>query len=116
MAEYQELEPKGEGSHFTVKAHFENHLEQTVTMLAIKYRIDDLTNKATVRDWTSITPVAEFEIAVTPADNAIISDGNRRERRQLTIVANDDGDTQFVDPKPLVWWVNNTLRGRSVIP
>jgi hypothetical protein len=111
-----EVRPKGEGSSFSVKCGFLNYLDQATTMIAVKYRIDCLTTGQTVRDWTSVTPSAAMEIAVAPADCVILNDRNKRERRQLTIVANDDGDTQFVDPDPLLWWVNNTLPGRSVIP
>ena len=111
-----EISPKGEGSSFTVKCGFLNYLDQATTMLSVKYRVDCLTTKQTVRDWTSITPAAEMEIPIAPEDCVIVRDSNRRERRQLTIVANDDTGTQFVDPDPIVWWVNNTLPGRSVAP
>jgi hypothetical protein len=111
-----ELRPKGEGSSFPIQCGFLNYLDQAVTMVSVKYRIDCLTTRQTIRDWTSITPSSSMEIAVTPADNVILRDRNSRERRQLTIVANDDSDTQFVDPDPVVWWVNNTLPGRSVVP
>ena len=111
-----ELRPVGEGSSFTLVAAFYNYLDQSTTMLDVKYRIDCLTTKQTVRDWTSVTPSAQMEIEVTPTDNEIQNDRNKREHRQLTIVANDDSDTQFVDPDPVRWWVNNILPGRSVLP
>jgi hypothetical protein len=111
-----DLRPKGEGSSFTIVLGFTNYIDEPVTMLDVKYRIDCLTTGRTIREFTSITPATEMEITVTSTDNAIQNDRNKREKRQLTIVANDDSDTQFVDPDPLQWWVNNTLPGRSIVP
>jgi hypothetical protein len=110
-----DLLPKGEGSSFTVAFNFTNYIDELTTMLGVKFRIDCLTNKVTVREGT-VTPEAEMELAVTPSDNAIINDRNKRELKQLTLIANDDTETQFVDPDPIRWWVVNILPGRSISP
>jgi hypothetical protein len=111
-----DLRPKGEGSSFTIALAFTNYVDEPVTMLDVKYRIDCLTTGRTIRDWTSVLPSAEIEIIVTPSDCAIQNERNKREQRQLSIAANDDSDTQFVDPDPVRWWVVNTLPGRSIVP
>ena len=109
---------QGEGSSFKLTAAFTNYLGEPVTMLSIKYRIDCLTNGQTVRDWTDVAPAEVVEIQVTPGDNIILNDSNRREKRQLTIVANDDSTTQFVacEDDLVLWQVANVLPGRSVLP
>ena len=110
------LRAKGEGSSFTVVLAFTNESDEQSVMSAVKYRIDCLTTGRTVRDWTSITPALEMEVDVTPEDNVIFRDRDRYEDRQLTVVANDDTDQQFVDPDPIVWTVRNVLPGRVVLP
>ena len=110
------LRPVGEGSSFTLSLTIRNSGGDAVTPVNAKYRVDCLTNGRTVRDWTSVTPSTEMVISVAPEDNVILNERNSREQRQLTMVANDGVATQFVDPDPVVWWVNNTLPGRNVIP
>lgn len=107
----------GEGSSFVVTIRpRDKATDSPVTFSTMKYRIDCLTTGRTVRDWTDLTPSASVELQITDTDNAIVDDANRRERKQLTLVGNDGLSTQFVDPDPARWWVNNTLPGRNVVP
>ncbi len=110
------LESAGERSSFTCAIALRNEANEVVTPDSMRYRIDCLTTGRTIRDWTDVTPSAEMSITVEPADNAIQSDRNAREQRQLTLVANNGQSNQFVDPDPIRWWVVNVLQGRSIVP
>lgn len=111
-----EAYPQGEGSSFRVTFTLYDEEGLPVTPTSIKFRVDCLTTGTTLREWTPTVAAEEIVIDILPADNAIQRDRNRRERRQLTFVANDDEATQFVDPDPVQWWVNNVLANRAVIP
>lgn len=74
---------------------------------SIRYKISCITNGRVVRDWTSLTPDGEsIEIDVSPDDNAILSDKNRTEHRQLQIQTEHGTSNQFV-PDPFEWDVRN---------
>ncbi len=51
------------------------------------YRIDCVTNDASVRASTSLTPASSIEIKLAPDDNKIISDANEYETREITVSA-----------------------------
>ena len=70
-----------------------------------RYRIDCLTSKAVVRDWTTLSAAQTIDIAVTPADNAIQNSSNPSERRQLVVQSNYGTDVQSVQSSE--WTVEN---------
>jgi len=82
-----------EGSSFTATAYFRLIDASTVPTTA-RYRIDCSTTGDAVRAWTDLTPAASIEIAITPADNAIISNTGLDERKQLTVETDTGLDTQ----------------------
>jgi hypothetical protein len=73
-----------------------------------RYRIDCLTTKREVRDWTEITsPTQSVDIVITPADNAIINTRNKVERKEITVQSNYGTDTQ--KSEVMQWDVKNIL-------
>lgn len=48
----------------------------------------------TVQDWTSLTPAASIAISVTSTHTAIQSECNRRERKRITVDADNGLATQ----------------------
>ena len=68
-------------------------VEQAPT--SARYRIDDITrgSKRQILDWTTIAaPGVTETITITAAQNRIISTGNCRERRQVTVEATVSGE------------------------
>lgn len=83
-----------EGSGLTASVVFRVRSTSAAdTPTSVRYRIDCLTSRTTVKDWTSVTPGSSVTITVTGAENEIIDDGNTYEWKQLTV----EGDTGLSD-------------------
>lgn len=54
---------------------------------SVTYKIDCVTNDASVRIATALTPATSIEITLTPEDNKIIADANEYEVREITVSA-----------------------------
>lgn len=75
-----------EGSSLTVEAIPLDEDGAPFTPVSMRYRIDCLTTGREVLGYTSISvPSTSNLIVVTGALNAIINQGNARERRQITV-------------------------------
>ena len=97
-----------EGSAFTATAYFRDRATAAAsTPTNVYYRVDCLTSGQTVQDWTAGTPGASASIAVTAANNDIVSDSNQYEIKQLTVAADYGLATQVTESA--VWTVTNTL-------
>lgn len=98
-----------EGSAFSATAYFRTRATSAAGVPTnAYYRIDDLTTGAVLQAWTALVAAASIAIPITAAHNAIQSQCNGRERRQLT-VAGDYGLATQVS-QTAVWYVDN-LRG-----
>lgn len=87
-----------ERSAFTVTSKFYSDSADPWTLTApttAKYRIDCLSTGYPVRDWTSLTPATSISVPISSSDNQIFDDTKRRERRLLTIKADDGLSTQY---------------------
>ena len=94
-----------EESSFTATALF-RLVDASTVPTTVRYRVDDtLTGKA-IRAWTDLTPAASIAFTLTPADNAIVTNSRREERRQLTIEINTDLDTQT---RERFYWTIKTI-------
>lgn len=51
------------------------------------YRIDCLTTGTAIKAATALTPAATVEITIAPNENRIVTPGNTRERRRVTVTA-----------------------------
>ena len=97
-----------EGSAFTATAYFRDRATSAAsTPTNVYYRIDCLTTAQTVTDWTAATPGASEDIAITATENAIRSDGNQYELKQLTVAADYGLATQVTES--VTWTVTNTF-------
>lgn len=95
-----------EGSAFTATAYFRTRSTAAAsTPTTIHYRIDCLTTGKELADWTSVSAAGNVSISITGTHNAIQSDGNRYERKQLTVMADQDLSTQHREKA--VWRVEN---------
>jgi hypothetical protein len=87
-----------ERSQFVVGVRFRDRsADDEVTPTNVKYRLDCLSTGQVVLDWTSVSPGETVNITVTPDQNAIVSDCNAHERKQLMVAADYGLSTQFVD-------------------
>lgn len=97
-----------EKSAFIATAYFRlRSTAAAVTPTTVHYRIDDLTTGKELQDWTSVSTASNVSIAITSTFNAIQDDTSHRERKQLTIKADDALDTQHIET--IEWFVTNLL-------
>lgn len=94
-----------EGQSFTATFKFFDSDWVASSPTTVRYRIDDVTNGSTVRDWTVVTPAAVLNIEVTPSDNDISDTGNKSERKQMVVQTNYGTDTQSV--QTIDWYITN---------
>lgn len=95
-----------EGSAFPLPVYLRlRSTAAAATPSTIHYRIDCLTTGTEIADWTTVSAASNFTIAVTATHNAIQSDGNRYERKQLTVMTDQDLSTQHRES--VEWRVDN---------
>jgi hypothetical protein len=95
-----------EGTGFTATAAFRTRSTKAAsTPTTVKYRLDCLTTETLLADWTSLTPSSSVSIPVIGTYNAIQSDTNDVEVKQLTVKADDGLATQVV--QSVRWKVEN---------
>lgn len=110
MANVSRVPEYNEGQSFTATFKFFDSSYVPSSPTTLRYRIDCLTSRALVKDWTILTPAATVNIAVSPDDNEIQNTNNRRERKQMVVQTNYGTATQGVETKE--WDVIN-LQGVS---
>ena len=91
-----------EASAFTLVASFfddSTDVWSASTPTSAKYRIDRINGNpgcwSEVAGWTTLTPATSNSIAITAAQNAILSTYAFEEPRQITVKANDGLATQY---------------------
>ena len=94
-----------EGSAFAAIAYFRDTAGAAGASATAKYRVDCLSTGKELTALTALTPAVSISIPITATHNAIQSQGNRFETKQL-IVISDPGETdQTVDQA--TWRVEN---------
>ena len=102
-----------ERTSFTATAYFRTRATgAAATPTTVHYRIDNLTTKEQITDWTSVTPGITSSITVKAGEN-LISVNSRTvygaspkwQTLQLTVALDKDLDTQVTQAK--TWRVNN---------
>jgi len=93
-----------EGSSMIATAFFREGEASEVPTTA-QYRLDCLTTGTELKDWTILTPAASIAIAITATENALQSQSNRLEKKQITVSRNPDTDTQVRKTK--TWKILN---------
>lgn len=95
-----------EGSSFTATAYFRTRSTSAAsTPTTVHYRIDCLTTGTEIADWTSVSASSSVSISITGTHNAIQSDENDVEVKQLTVSADKDLSTQV--RQTVRWKVSN---------
>jgi hypothetical protein len=94
-----------EGSSFVATAYFRNSSDAATAPTTAQYRVDCLTTGKILTDWTDLTPAASNAITITATENAIQSVGNKTEKKQLTVQADQNTDTQTRDVS--IWKIDN---------
>jgi hypothetical protein len=95
-----------EGSAFNAVAYFRDRATSAaVTPTTVKYRLDCLATGKALVGWTTLSAASSVTVPVSATANAIQSDANKSERKQLTVKADDGLSTQFEDA--VVYTVDN---------
>ncbi len=96
-----------ESSSATFIASFFNDSYTATAPTSARYRIDNPDNDTEILDWQTLTPATSNSIAVTGAQNAIVYDCSREERRTLTVQADTSLSTQYQVTKD--FWIKNLV-------
>jgi hypothetical protein len=99
-----------ESSAATFTANFYNDSWTATAPTSARYRIDDPDNDTEVLAWTDLSPATSNSIAVTGAQNAIVDNCKKQERRQLTVQGDTGLSTQYQITRD--WWIKN-LAGQT---
>ena len=78
---------------------------EATTPTTVHYRIDDLTGRQELLDWTLLNPWSEISFLISSAMNEIKDDSNSMERRQLTIKTDSGLETQVI--QAVEWQIRN---------
>lgn len=97
-----------EGQYFTLTTTFFDENDVETVPASVRYQIYCKTSRKLVRDWTDVTADSTVSIIVTSEDNAIQSDQNNREQKQLVLEAAVTSEKRT--PAKFEWTVEN-LRG-----
>lgn len=88
-----------EDSVFTLGVKFwDDSAEPWVTNVptTVKYRVDCLTTGVAMVNWTTVSPASSVSISIPVAAQAVNQEVNWREKRQVTVKANDGLSTQYL--------------------
>lgn len=87
-----------EDSAFTLTIKFWDDAAEpwtAYTPSSIKYRIDCLSSGAQLTDWTSVSAASSVAQVIPASAQSIQRETNWRERRKVTVMANDGLSTQY---------------------
>ena len=96
-----------EETTFTATVNFRDRATKAADApTTIHYRVDCLSTKTTLQDWTSVSsPAAEKTISITSAFNTIQDNSHSYEHRQILVQADQGLSTQATGRA--VWLVSN---------
>src|SRR6185437_6826685 len=72
-----------------VNASFVDSTNAPLAPHLLQYRIDDITSGEQILPWTSLTPASSLQIAITSAQNALISGTRSHETHQVLLAIMD---------------------------
>src|SRR5512139_795138 len=95
-----------EGSAVSISANFRTRSTGVAsTPSSIRYRVDCLTTKSAIVEWTSVSAASSATIIIPGTSNGIVSDSNNFEERQITVEIDTNLSTQARESK--TWRVRN---------
>ena len=86
-----------ERNSITVTAYFRNSSNAATAPTTVHYRIDDITTTTEILAWTTVSAAASVSITIKSAENKIVNQGDKRERRQITVAADKGTTTETRD-------------------
>ena len=94
-----------ERNSIAVTAYFRDSSNAASAPTTVSYRIDDITTTTEILTWTSVTTGTSVSITVKSAENKIVNQGDKRERRQITVSA--DKGTTTETRSSAEWFIEN---------
>lgn len=96
-----------EETTFTATLNFRDLATDSASVpTTIHYRVNCLSTRTTLQDWTQVTsPAAEKTVTITAANNTIQDKSKDREYRQIIVQADQGLATQATGTG--YWWVDN---------
>lgn len=95
---FQRKDHVKEGSAHTISVSFRDRATAALTTpTSIKYKVTDLGSGDVVVDWTTVSADDEITLTLTPANNALRSQCEPYEVREVAVKADDGLSTQFID-------------------
>jgi len=95
-----------ENSHFTATAYFRDHATSAAaTPTTIRYRVDCLSTRTVLVDWTGVSAASSVSITIPAAANNIQDNTNRFEHKQITVEADNGLSTQAIGQR--TWKTRN---------
>ena len=94
-----------ERNSISVTAYFRNSSDAATAPTTVHYRIDDITTNTEILTWTAVSAAASVSITVKSAENKIVQQSNKRERRQITVSADKGTTTETRDTAE--WYIEN---------
>ena len=97
-----------ERSAFTAIVYFATRSTgAAATPTNVYYRVDNLSTRTQIADWTSVSPGTSVSISITPTHNTIQDACNTVERVQLTVDLDHDLSTQVRESTD--WEIKNLV-------
>jgi hypothetical protein len=95
---FQRKDHVRESSKHTINVSFRDRATAALTTpTTIHYKITDLGTGYVVLDWTSVSAGDEITLTITPTQNALQSQCEPYEVREVAVKANSGLSTQFID-------------------
>ena len=95
-----------EETAFSAVAYFRTRATKAaLAPTTVHYRVDCLSTRQEIQDWTSVSAAANVTITITSAFNQILNGDKAWERKQLIVKADAGLSTQVI--KSATWIVDN---------
>lgn len=100
-----------EETAFDVVAYFRTRATKVALVpTTVHYRVDCLSTKQKITDWTSVSAAANVTITITSTMNQILNGDSNWERKQITVKADDGLSTQVIRTGK---WIVDNIEGTT---
>ena len=86
-----------ESSTCTFRVRFFDTSDAPATPTTVHYKVYDVSNQRTVRNWTAVSTAEYVDIQIDAADHDIFDDTKKFQKHTLTVQANQGLATQYSD-------------------
>lgn len=84
-----------EGSHLSFTARFYDADGTAAAPTSVRYKVEDIETEENMVSWTTASAATAVSFTIPASANVIEDESNRRERRLLTVEANQGTDTAY---------------------